>query len=309
MAQRPILLADDIESRTDAAKRRSETMRRVASSLAQRLRIGIDLLYVEDIKAYSRKFNASRLAAWHRGHQERLAELSRQLPETRSSIIGTGSPADQILAALCTRPSPELVVVGTRGRKGLHRLLIGSVAEEVVRHARRPVMVIGPMAQGKPLEFSGKRQLKLLVATDLGRNSRAAEHYALSLAKRLSAEVVLYHCLGDSHRLITNDCAMVSGWTPINMDEILDGIRTDAVRAMKQKAEYMRSRGVACEYQIDDEPLTSSCAVYQESAKGYSSVIMGTRGRNVMLEAYFGSTARETILHAPVPVITVRAGR
>ncbi len=305
MPQRTILVADDIETQTDAGKRRSQAIQTAAFSLAQRLKTGIDLLYVEDIKAYTSKLTPDRLRAWHFQHQERLIVLSRQLRVPVSSIIRSGLPAEQILKTINSKPSPELVVVGTQGRKGLKRLLVGSVAEEVIRHSKRPVMVVGPVAQEKYESLTGGKQTEILVATDLGKNSRAAERYSLSLAKRISAQVVLFYCLGDNYRTIVHDSSMVSGWVPINFSEILDEIRNDALQSLKKKVDFFQKHGVMCEYKMEDEPSISSCAVYQESGRGYSFVVMGTHGRNVLLESYFGSTARETILNAPVPVITV----
>ncbi len=310
MTQRSILVADDIGNQTDAGKRRSQAVLGIASSLAQRLDTGIDLLYVEDIKAYTHdRLDSPRVRAWHTDHRKALEAAGNKCQVRARCIIKGGSTPEQILKALTAKAAPELVVMGTQGRKGMKRLLIGSVAEEVIRHAKRPVMVIGPVAQEKAQDYSGNKQLKILVATDLGKNSRAAEKYALSLAKRLGAGVVLFYCLGDSYRTIVHSSSMISGWVPINFNEILNEIRDDALQSMKQKAVSYRKYGVPCDYKIEDEPITSSCAVYQECGRGYSFVIMGTHGRNVLMEAYFGSTARETILHAPVPVITVHLGK
>ncbi len=310
MPHRPILAADDIENRTDSGRRRSRAIISAASALAERLDTRIDLLYVEDIKSYPHgRFDSPRVRAWHSGHLKALEAAGTSYQVPIRSLIKGGHPAEQILKVLRAKAAPELVVMGTQGRKGMKYLLVGSVAEEVIRHARRPVMVVGPVAQEKSWFLAADRgQPRILVATDLGKNSRAAEQYALSLAKRIGARVVLYHCLGDSYRTIVQESSMVSGWVPMNLNEILDGIRDDSVRALEQKADFFQKRSVPCEYKIEDKPVASSCAVYQESARGYSFVVMGTRGRNVMMEAYFGSTARETILNSPVPVMTVHFG-
>ena len=198
--------------------------------------------------------------------------------------------------------------MGTQGRKGLKRLLIGSVAEEVIRHSKRPVMVIGPIAQELDRELSGQKQLKILVPTDLGKNSRAAEEYALSLAKRIRARVTLYHCLWDNINAIIVNSAY-SGMAPYNLDAIIDESRADAVETMKRKSGFFQKHGVPCEYKIEGKTIISQCAAYQESESGYSLVVMGTHGRNALLNAFFGSTARETILNAPIPVIVVHSGR
>ena len=309
MPQRSLLVADDIENQTDAGKRLSQAIFSVASSLAQHLKTVVELLYVEDSKSYPRaKIDPAGIQAWHAGHQKTLEEAGRRLQVPVRCSLASGSPAEQILTKLQSRPAPELVIVGTRGLKGLRRLFIGSVAEEVIRYARRPVMVIGPHAQKKELLLVGRKQASLLVPTDLGKNSRAAELYAISLAKRIGARVVLFHCLGDNYHAIV-DQSMASGMIPFNIENVLDELREDAIKSLKQKAGNFQKHGVPCEYRIEESVALSSCAVHQESDQGYSFIVMGTHGRNVLLQAFIGSTARETILNAPIPVITVHAGK
>ncbi len=307
MPQRSILVADDIENQTDSGKERSQAMRSAATSLAKQLKTGIDLLYVEDLNAYPHdRFDSPRVRAWHTRHRENLNEAGRRYQVPARCLIQGGSPPEQILKALRAKPAPEFVVMGTQGLKGMKRFRIGSVAEEVVRHAQRPVMVVGPAAQKKDQELTGPWQLRILVATDLGKNSRAAEQYALSLAKRIEARVVLFHCLWDSYSVVLDNSA-VSG-VPVNFDEITVTIREAAVESMKRKALFFQKYGVPCEYKVEDKARRSSSAVYEESNDGYSLVIMGTHGRNALLNAFFGSTARETILNAAIPVIIVHSG-
>ncbi len=309
MPNRSILVADDIDNQTDSGKRRSQAIGHTASFLAQRLKTGIDLLYVEDIKTYpAGKLGSFRFPAWHSKHEERLKEAVARFTVPVTCSLKSGSPAEQILKAMRSRSSPELVVVGTQGRKGMKRLLIGSVAEEVVRYSKRPVLVIGPIAQELYRDLSGQKQLKLLVPTDLGKNSRAAERYALSLAKRIGARVTLFHCLWDSINAIIVNTAY-AGMAAYNLETVIDQSRNDAVESMKRKVAFFEKHGVACEYMVEEKALTSLCAVYQESENDYSFVVMGTHGRNAFLNAFLGSTARETVLHAAVPVITVHSGR
>ena len=308
MPKHSILVADDIENQTDSGKRRSQAIRGASSFLARRLNVGIELLYVEDVNAYPHdRYEALRIREWHSQHQKRLEGVSRRYQDPIKYSLKGGSPAEQILKAVRSTPSPELVVVGTQGRKGLKHLLIGSVAEEVIRHAKRPVMVIGPEAVEKGRNFNTKKQLKILLATDLGRNSRAAEHYALSLAKRMGAGIVLIHCLGESFRRVVTDCSMVSGWVPLNLEEILAEIKEAAIKAIEQKVRFFEKHNVPCYYKCDDKQIPSACVIYQEGAKDYAFVVMGTHGRNALLNAFFGSTARETILNSSIPVITVHS--
>jgi nucleotide-binding universal stress UspA family protein len=59
-------------------------------------------------------------------------------------LVLPGDPSDRILRRVREAP-PDLIVMGTRGRTGLAHVLVGSVAERVIRHAHRPVLVVpGP---------------------------------------------------------------------------------------------------------------------------------------------------------------------
>lgn len=72
------------------------------------------------------------------------AELKRVKRESGISVSTKnriGYPGAQTLAALDADPSIDLVVVGSHGRTGIKRVVLGSVAEKVARHARCPVLV------------------------------------------------------------------------------------------------------------------------------------------------------------------------
>ena len=72
---------------------------------------------------------------------EEAARLQRKTTATVSLRSRIGFPGAQILAALDDDRSVDLVVMGSHGRTGIKRVLLGSVAEKVVRHARCPVLV------------------------------------------------------------------------------------------------------------------------------------------------------------------------
>lgn len=69
-----------------------------------------------------------------------LDELSAEQGGLRT-ILAAGDPAEQILKAI-GELKPALVVMGTRGRKGLSHLLLGSVAERIVRLSSVPVLTV-----------------------------------------------------------------------------------------------------------------------------------------------------------------------
>jgi nucleotide-binding universal stress UspA family protein len=62
---------------------------------------------------------------------------------TTEFLVWEGDPGDSIAAAVEAEHA-DLVVVGTRGRSGAERMLLGSVSDHVVRHAECPVLVVRP---------------------------------------------------------------------------------------------------------------------------------------------------------------------
>jgi nucleotide-binding universal stress UspA family protein len=86
-----------------------------------------------------------------------------------------------------------LIVVGTHGRGGVSKLLLGSQAEEIVRLAPSPVLTVGPesFAHVVPQETLGR----ILYATDFQPASVAALAYALWLARENRAHLMLLHAL------------------------------------------------------------------------------------------------------------------
>jgi len=104
----------------------------------------------------------------------------------------------------------DLVVIGTHGRRGLQRFLMGSTAEAIFRTATCPVLTVGPHAGIKSYDES--RIDKIVFATDLTRESEYAVSYALSFAHERRAHVTFLHVIPDDvrqhldHARIVNFC-------------------------------------------------------------------------------------------------------
>jgi len=73
---------------------------------------------------------------------ETLENIKKEHPDTRTNVICfIGDPKTGIVES-AIRENPDFVVIGTHGRTGLSHLLLGSVAEYVVRHSPFPVLVV-----------------------------------------------------------------------------------------------------------------------------------------------------------------------
>lgn len=89
----------------------------------------------------------------------------------------------------------DLVVLGTHGRTGIGKLILGSVAEEILRTVKCPVLTVGPLAGASHSQAGQIREIVL--ATDLSPESRHAAKYAVSLAQEFQARLVLLHVVGN----------------------------------------------------------------------------------------------------------------
>jgi nucleotide-binding universal stress UspA family protein len=76
---------------------------------------------------------------------EEIEDMARDAGVAYERALAEGDPGEELLK-LCRDPGFDLIVMGTIGRSGLKRFLLGSVAEKVVRHSHVPVLVV-PVAE------------------------------------------------------------------------------------------------------------------------------------------------------------------
>lgn len=124
----------------------------VATSLAQSFGARLTLLHVWEIPIYPYMdfvLNSEVIAgvedAAVKHLAEALAKLRMVLPDA-SSLLKTGQPGPSIIDAIAEL-KPDLVVMGTHGRRGVDRALLGSVAEKVVRSSAAPVLTVHAPAE------------------------------------------------------------------------------------------------------------------------------------------------------------------
>jgi len=84
-------------------------------------------------------------AAVHRHLDEIRSSFLSDIPDVKTAVLRSGNAADAI-CEFAVESGADLIILGTTGRSGVARFLIGSVAERVVRHAPCPVMVLRPKA-------------------------------------------------------------------------------------------------------------------------------------------------------------------
>ncbi len=211
--------------------------------------------------------------------------------------IAQGDPVHTILDHAGALPA-DLLVIGSHGRSGLSRVVLGSVAEEVIARASCPVLTIPPHA---PAAVPARRSLfsHLLCAFDYSPGARAATAYAVSLAQHLGSEMTLLYVREQSFE----------DTLPPSEDEY--GDTTEQVRELERRAAERLAREIppgACGAEAIvaiGEPAVQ--ILRQGRARGADLIVMGVERRGAVDRMLFGSTTRAVIREATCPVLTLRA--
>jgi nucleotide-binding universal stress UspA family protein len=128
--------------------------------------------------------------------EQRLQTMIRDLaPEQRVHMeVVSHGPVAEAVVLFIEDAGVDLLVMGTRGRGGLSKLALGSVAEELLRVAPCPVMTIGPKSDIAAIAH-GSGFHSILFATDFGHGSIAALPLALNLARTHQGKLILLHMI------------------------------------------------------------------------------------------------------------------
>lgn len=154
----------------------------------------IRVLHVVTPEAYlcATPENAAAFAEMEESLQSEMAKVSASLSGVTNETAIERSVS--VLAGIedwIEKKDIDLVVVGTQGRTGVRKLLMGSTAEAIFRHARVPVLTIGPAVR-EGIHNGGKFR-SVLFATDLTEVSLAAASFAFSIAEDNDAKLTLLH--------------------------------------------------------------------------------------------------------------------
>ncbi|MQA30814.1 MAG: hypothetical protein GEU82_13445 [Luteitalea sp.] len=233
---------------------------------------------------------------------EVLAELRRVV-----DAAGAGS-ADAVLAAEAGDPSrtivdqavaipADLVVMGTHGRSGFERFMIGSVAEKVLRRAPCPVLAVPPHVTATLPD--DVRFTNILCPVDFSPSALQSFGFALDLARQADGSVTVLHVI---EWLAEEEPRPPAHF---NVPEYRQHLIDDARRRLRAL--------------VADEPRTWR-AIQDVVALGRAHreilriaadspvdlIVMGAQGRGGLGLALFGSTTQEVVRRAPCPVLTVR---
>jgi nucleotide-binding universal stress UspA family protein len=206
-------------------------------------------------------------------------------------------PAARKITACADAVQADLIMIGTRGNTGFKRLLLGSVAKEVVRIAKQPVLTVHP-GDDRPIE----PVRRLLFPTDFS----ATADFALSVASRLlvgsdQAKILLVHTFQ-----IASTVVPIGGFGKGAIPHLVENAQQLAEKATAPAVQALRARGLEVEV-IVDRGDPAEIVIELAAEHGVDVIVMGTRGHSKIRQFLLGSTAERVVEHAPCPVMTVHA--
>jgi nucleotide-binding universal stress UspA family protein len=233
-----------------------------------------------------------------------LEEMSRSLnlaalSPRASAIAETGDPQVTIIDQALSKRA-DLIVMGTHGRRGFKRLLLGSVTEAVLREAPCPVLTVPPHAPATVSEAVTFK--RILCPIDFSPSALQALGFALDLARQSDGRVTLLRAI----EWLEEEEPRAS--THFNVPEYRRYMLEDAKERLRNVvAEESRTW-----VEIDDVVVFGRA--YREILRAAESkpadlIVMGAQGRGGIGLALFGSTTQQVVRGATCPVLTVRGLR
>jgi nucleotide-binding universal stress UspA family protein len=233
--------------------------------------------------------------------QEEAAESEMQRIESQlvgvahDTTVKRGFEVWPTLEEAILEQKPGLIVLGTHGRTGAQKLILGSVAEEIFRRSRVPVLTIGPAV--KRGVHSGARFRCILFATDFTAESQAAAPWAISMAQENQARLVLLNVLRE--REVSSNERIAEETVAHAMHELHELVAPSAELWCRPEA-FVRY-GDAARRILE---MAQEC--------GADLIVLGVRdavGRLAASTHLARSTAQYVVAHALCPVLTVRGQR
>lgn len=265
-----------------------------AYALAQASEFGADLIlfhaYDTLVVAASeasgiRYYDYAAAARAELEHLTPLAERARQTGIRCEVVVRPGLPADQILGALRERQI-DRIVMGTHSPGPIGKLLVGSVAEAVLRSASVPVFVVGPDAlDGAPRKFATRT---ILCALSMQEASYVVAGFSAELAAQHNARLVLQHVVRPQER-----AERMAGHT-------LDQLEAELMALVPDE---LRSQITVQPVVVPGDPTEE--LLYQARAQQADLIVLGAQGASAFAAVTRHGVVYKVLAHAHCPVMTL----
>ncbi len=186
----------------------------------------------------------------------------------------------------------DLIVMGSHGRRGFRRLLLGSVTEEVIRTGRWPVLTVHPVEGKVPPPSYGK----ILVPVDFSRASEAAIAMAADLARMFGSTLEFVH--------IVDIPILPELYAPVSAPVV--DVKKSTDRAAERLEELAAPLRTDLSVQTDVQVGGAVHEILESARDGADLIVMPTHGYRGFDRILMGSVAEGVLRRAPCPVLTIK---
>ncbi len=284
IALKNILFATDFSAASDAA---APIAIQIARHYGAKV-YGVHVNRFDDYTAAAPNAWAAMAEAAEKETKEDAGRLNEQLQGIEhEAVIGEGN-IWEVVSNLIKEKEIDLVVLGTRGRTGLGRRLLGSVAEQILRQAPCPVLTVGPHVNLWSDEYAKMREI--LYATDLAADFPTAAPYAVSLAQENQAHLVLLHVIEDA-----------------KAGDLVDSPEVVDVKERKLQQLVSQQAGLWCDptYIVEQGPAAEK--ILDVAKRRHTDlIVLGARPAKGLATHLNMGTVHKVVSQATCPVLTVR---
>jgi nucleotide-binding universal stress UspA family protein len=219
--------------------------------------------------------------------------VARERKIACDALVREGNAAQQVLA-VARQYRADRILLGTRSRSKMSKLLLGSVAEQVLRSANIPVITVGPEAH-LPVDAANPADSNagvVLHATTLREASRPSAALACQIASAMNAGLVLLHVLPPIDE-------MERKGLPTGADSL-------ALRELRLVASEINCD---CPIPIEAHVVHGNPAIEilaESSSRQASLIVLGATQRNAFQNLTRDRTIYKVLAHARCPVMTLR---
>jgi nucleotide-binding universal stress UspA family protein len=261
--------------------------------LARTLGSSIDVVYVIDK-------DTDRKAAEGEAY---LASIVERYPLSTDhrALVRTGDPAEVILDI--AGASDAMVVMATHGYTGLRRMILGSVADSVVRHARVPIALI---RHDSKFRLPEEKISRLIVPLDGSERSSHALPLAFEIAQPSGSRIDLLHVIVPMS-VAEYGAGVDPGYVPPEVyASMMDDLELVAREDLETAAKACARAGVAAD---THSPLgTPADSIFHLAEDVHADlIVMSTHGRGGASRVLMGSVATSIIHRSHIPVIVLPA--
>jgi nucleotide-binding universal stress UspA family protein len=212
-----------------------------------------------------------------------------------SHAVLRGVPAKTMSQAADDLPA-DLIIVASHGRGALGRFLLGSVADGLLRTARKPILIL----RGKASEVRGFH--RVLAPIDLSSVSERVLGHALSFARAYSGEMRALSIYEPVELAPHEDEELLPRFLkPEELNHIRDKRRSDVERLVRHVAQD----GVAISTQAEASPHPARAILDVADRWPADLIVLGAHGHNAVERALVGTTTGRVVAHSEVPVLVV----